>query len=340
MLNRHLLKTALTTAALATALVGGLAAPSSAAVPETRIRPAQLDRGADLAYPHVVGTTIVDGDVRVPLKAGLAVLLGTAGDEYVVGTSNASGSDRYRTFRITADGARTPLLRGVPIFEQTLSQDGSQIGRASTRRGRHTTVKVWSAVDGERQSTRRFTGAASILDFDEHRMVLGSFSPQRTFWWDVDADTTKRISPHAGYIADIAANRFGVIDGDPYDGGCSRTARLSAPATTLWRSCQQAVRAFAPSGGRTVTDYILSDGPGPSAVQVHGTHGKLLARYRAPYLFGALVWESARNLTLETYGRKKGATVRCDLTDCERATKLSPAPSYRFTPREQLALRP
>lgn len=334
------IRTCLTALACAATIVGGLAAPSSATVAETKIRPAQLERGADLAFPHVDGKTIVDGGVRVKVRAPRVLLLGPSGDDYVVATSNKFGTGHYRTFRVTAGGKRTPLLRGVAIYEQTLSGDGSQIARASTRRGKHTKIRVWSAADGERETTRRFPGAVSILDFDENRMVLGSFGPDRTSWWNVDSGATKRLVNRAGYVANIRANRFASLNGNPYDGGCSVTARLSNPAKSLWTSCKQAVREFAPKGGRTVTDFILSDGPGPSVVEVHRTHGRLVARYRAPSLFGAVRWETARKLTMETFTKKKGATVRCKLADCERATRFTKAPQYRVMPREQRAMRP
>ncbi|MBB6626505.1 hypothetical protein H5V45_04125 [Nocardioides sp. KIGAM211] len=337
--NIHRLTRGLVGLAVAATLVG-LAAPAGAAVPETRVRPAQLDRGADQVGAHLEGKTVVDGDVRVPVRAGIVTLLGTSGDEYVVATSNANGSGRFHTFRLSADGDRTPLLDGVPIFDQVLSRDGSQVARSVDRTGESTVVRVWSAVDGERVVSRRFPGSATVLDFDQQRMVLGSWGPNRTVSWDVAAGTTRRVVNKVGYAADLRADRLAVLTGDPYNGGCSLTSRLSTPARTLWKSCTEVVRAFAPSGGRTATVHILSDGLGPREVRLHATGGRLLARYTAGYYFGRIAFETPRDLLLETYSRNQGSTVRCALTDCERAERLTPTPDYRVTPREQRALRP
>ncbi len=70
-----------TTALAAAALAGGLsatllAAPSAAAAATTTINPAKLPRGADVAVPHLEGKTVVDGTVRIPVKAPTVRLLG------------------------------------------------------------------------------------------------------------------------------------------------------------------------------------------------------------------------------------------------------------------------
>ncbi|MFC4786677.1 hypothetical protein ACT8ZV_19535 [Nocardioides sp. MAHUQ-72] len=315
-------------AASATALLLGATAPAVAAVPETPVRPAQLERGPDMKIPHLEGRTVVDGDVRVPIEAGLVVLLGRAesSGEYVVGTSNRTGDARFRVFRVTAGGERTPLLRDIPIYGMQLSGDGTQIGLATTRTGDHTRLRVWSTTDGHREASRRFPGSVSILDLDEGRMVLGSWGPDRTFWWNSRTDATRRIAGRAGYRADIRADRVAVFTKDPYLDGCSVLSTLSAPRTTLWRSCRERVEAFNPRGTRLATVPVLTDGLGPSEVRVRRDGGRLLARYTTAGWFGALDWESAKALLLDTFGKKKAATVRCVLSDCERATPLRDTP--------------
>ena len=42
------------------------------------------------------------------------------------------------------------------------------------------------------------------------------------------------------------------------------------------------------------------------------------------YWFGRFSWESPTTMLLETHGRKRSATVRCDLADCEDATDPEP----------------
>ena len=94
------------------------------------------------------------------------------------------------------------------------------------------------------------------------RAVLATNPPLRTFWWNLDTDRTQRISDRAGYRADIAHDLLATFTKDPYLGGCSVLSRLSDPGTTLWRSCDQAIAGFSPSGTRVTTVYLLSDGLG------------------------------------------------------------------------------
>jgi hypothetical protein len=316
-------------AASTLALLLGAVAPASAAVPETELRPADLDRGPDIAVPHLEGKTVVDGAVRIRVRAGLVTLLGKSesSGEYVVGTSSRTGDARFRVFRVDADGNRTPLLRGVPIWGLVLSQDGTQLGLATSGR-EHSRVRVWSAEDGHRQAVRRFAGSISILDFDETRMVLGGWGPDRTFWWNTRTDGTLRIADRAGYAADIRARRVATYTKDPYLDGCTVVTTL-APQERLWRSCRERVAEFSPSGARMATIHILSDGIGPRDVWLRRDGGRALAHYSTAGWFGALTWETRNALLLDTVGARKAATVRCVVADCERASDLRPKPDLR-----------
>lgn len=327
-------------AATITGLLLAAAAPAAAVVPETPIRPAELDRGPAPAIPYLQGKTVVDGSVHVRIRAGLVTLLGKSDGEYVVGTSDRNGDGRFRVFRVTSAGQRTLLIRDVPIFGMVLSRDGAQIGLATARTADHSRVRVWSAVDGHRQALRRFPGSVSILDFDAHRLVLGSWGPNRTFWWNASADTTSPIVDRAGYSADIRADRYAAFTKDPYNGGCSVVATLSAPRQGLWKSCQERVEAFAPHTGRMAAVHILTDGLGPREVRVHRTGGGLLARYTTSGWFGALTWETGRALLLDTHGAKKSALVRCELARCERASALRDTRFPRVSAGARPAARP
>jgi len=313
-------------AAATLALLLGAVAPTAAAVPETELRPADLDRGPDVAIPPLEGRTIVDDEVRIPVRAGQVVLLGRSesSGEYVVGTSNRTGDARFRVFRVDAEGDRTPLLRGVPVWGMVLSQDGTQLGLATSTAER-TRMRVWSAQDGSKQATRRFPGSVSILDFDEERMVLGSWNPDRTFWWHPRTDGTKRIADRAGYAADIRARRVATYTEDPYLDGCTVVTTL-APQKRLWRSCEERVATFSPDGARMATVDILADGVGPGDVWLRRDGGRLLAHYSTAGWFGALEWETRKALLLDTVGARRAATVRCVVAHCERASRLRPAP--------------
>ena len=199
-------------------------------------------------------------------------------------------------------------------------------------------MRVWSALDGTRELSRQFPGSVSILDCGTDRMVLGSWGPNRTFWWNLTTDRTRRIVDRTGYRASIAADRLAFFTKDPYEGGCSISARLS-DQQRLWKSCKERIDVFAPRGGRVAAIHILSDGLGPTTVRTHKARGKVLARYTTPGWFGTVTWESRRTLLLNTHGSTKTAVVRCVLRECERATDLSDNPSYRVSARERRAVR-
>lgn len=316
----------------AVALLLGAAAPA-AAVPETELRPALLDRGEDVSIPHLEGKTVVDGDVRLDVEAEAVSLLGKSGDDYVVGAANSSYSGRFRVLRLTPSGTRTVLFRDVPIHELELSDDGAQI--ASSRiRGSRTRVRVFDAVNGALQTSRWFRGSAAVLDLEAGRMVLGGWSPQRTLRWDTSSDAKERIVDRVGYEADISADRLATFTTDPYLGGCSVVTTLGETGDHLWTSCRRRVDTFSPSGTRMATIHILSDGIGPSDVWLRTAGGLLLAHYTAAW-FGLLSWESDASLLLDTNGRTKSATVRCLVAQCERASVLRPRPQYRTTPPGQ-----
>ena len=320
------IKTLAAAAASTLALLLTAAAPAGAAVPDLVLKPAELERGADVGIPHLVGRTVVDGDVRVKVDAARVRLLGPSGDDYVVGTSNADGSGRFRVLRVTAQGDRTLLLRDVSIWELVLADDGSQIASPTSSRSSGTRVRVFDAVDGTKQADRRFRGSVSVLDLDGGHLVLGGWGPERTLRWDTGTDATRRIADRPGYAADISADRLAVFTKDPYRGGCSVVSTLAAPRQRLWRSCTQRVATFSPTGARTATIHILSDGLGPRDVWLRRAGGRALAHYSAQW-FGALDWESDSRLLLDTNGTEKSATVRCVVAECERASALRPVPN-------------
>ena len=307
-------------AAATASLLIGLAAPA-VAVPDTHLVPAALDRGPDVRIPHLEGHTVVDGETRIRVHAGAVRLLGTSGRDYVVGTSDRSGTDHFRVLRLGPDGRRHVLLRGVPMWDVRLSGDGTQLARA--RQDLNTVVRVWDSSNGHLQAQRRFRGAVSILDLDETRMVLGAWNPDRTFWWSTATDGTRRISDQPGYAARISADRVATVTGDPYDGGCSVVRSLRRPGRPVWRSCHQRVQVFSPGSRRMATIPILTDGLGSRDVWLHSPGGRVLSHYTAR-LFGALQWESDRALLLDTDGARRAATVRCVVNACESASALRP----------------
>jgi hypothetical protein len=322
----------LTTAALAAVMAGSLvAAPAAGAgepVPTTRIRPAALDRGADISVPYVRKRTIVDGPLRITLDAPFVRLLGKAGSDYVVHVARADHS-HARILRVTPSDERATLLNGVDGFSVHLSSDGSRLANAVVRGTGRTIVKEWSATTGVLDVQRSFDGVVSILDFAGSTLVLGASGPARTFTFDVAALETHQLSKQQGYAASVAGDRLATYTGDPYHGGCTRVSKLTAPKVELWSSCRQRVERFSPTGRRVATVALLSDGVGPDVVRVLASRGRTLARYSVDGWFAQLRWETDRRLLLDANGSRQFAVVRCVAADCQRATGLSPAQSPR-----------
>jgi hypothetical protein len=304
----------------ALSLAVSLASPAVAAT--TEIRPGTLDRGANGTVPHVDGRALVVGDQRYTFPGRELQYLGRSGDDYVLGVWKQGSPRSQKVVRLTPADERTAVLRRVPVSELSLSQDGEQLVRPRFLfRKKQTRVLVWSSHDGSEVASRTFRGYLSVLDADEGRMVLSGSMPDRTFWWNDQSGATERISDRYGYAADIRADRLAVLTGDPYQGGCSVLSTLAHPRAALWRSCDQAVTGFSPSGNRVTTVYLQSDGLGPGTIEVHRSGGKLLERYTT-YYFGEVYWESGDTLLMLAHGRTRSAWVRCTGSDCERAGRL------------------
>jgi hypothetical protein len=316
--------TALATLATTAVLVApGPVSAHGGAAPTTELRPGQVERGADIAVPHLEDGDLVDGDVRFALDTFGAELLGTSGDDYVVTTWPEDAGMDAEVRRYAADGSWTVLLEHQPYAQVSLSQDGAQLVQVRYRsRAVETRVVARSAEDGTRQAVTTVRGDAFALDADGGLVLLGAWSPQRTLWWDTTTGATDRVNGLVGYEADIRADRIASFDRDPYDDGCSVTSTLTDPATPLWTSCRDRVEAFSETG-RMATVPILSDGLGATSVTVRGPAGHRVATWTARW-FGDLVWETDQALLLDTHGREQAAVVRAEGTTVTRASDLRP----------------
>ncbi|WP_232677736.1 hypothetical protein [Nocardioides sp. R-C-SC26] len=309
----------------ATAIVNGgsEARARSAAAPAQSLQPTALARGVDVRVPHLEGTTIVDGDVRIPLRGRDAVLLGESGDGYVVMVRQAGvWSARY----IAAGKQARVLAARTNVDRVMLSSDGGQVAVITRQNRRGTAIEVRDVATGEVVGGERFAGYPRVLDMLDGVAIVGGWE-NGAIRWDVAADTTEAITARPSYAADIAANRLAFFTKDPYQGGCSVVSRLTKPGVALWRSCREAVRAFSPNGRRVLTVHKLADGLGPNLVRARTITGELVGTYTAPFYFGTLAWEDNQHALLEVAGRKKTATVRCSATACERASDLRPTPA-------------
>jgi len=304
-------------AALAlTASGAALAAPPAT----TEIKPGALQRGADVTIPHLEGKTVVDGDVRIPVKGAVVRLLGRSGAAYVVSTMNKHGSSS-RILRFGADGTRTVIAKGE-VFEAQLSSDGLRVF-ATRYRDRRTVLTGWSVATGQVDATKRFRGYPKVLDAMGDRVLLGAWG-QGTLSWDLATGSVQRLTKRVGGAASLEDDLLSTYTTDPYNGGCTVVSRISETGDDLWKSCAERVESFAPGGRRMVTVHILSDGIGPSEASVRTVGGRLLGRYSVQGWFGALTFESPRALLVEVNGQRQATTARCVREVCERAAGLGP----------------
>lgn len=314
----------LVSALIAAPLVAATTAAADDYPEGERIDPAALDRGTATPLLRLVDHTIVDGDTQVTVTGSANTsMLGRSGGEYLVMTSDTN-YENWQLVRVTAAGEQTAVAGGPGALPPATLADGGGHVVLEVYRRRGNILRVLDAVTGEQVARRRFA-YVSVLDFGDRRMVVGQWqnrsTPARTFWWNPFTDRLAKIAGKAGYVADISADRVGVFLDDPYLGGCQKVMTLSAPRRTLWRSCDDAVMSFSPTGKRMVTSYILNDGPGPGMLQVRGAAGRVLDTYRSRW-FGTMHWEDDRRLLLQAATRRTVAMTRCTLQTCERISRL------------------
>ena len=180
----HTILVALATGTLAATIV---AAPASAK-PAITLTPGGLPRGADVSIPHLEGKTVVDGAVRVKVKAPRLRLLGKSGASYVVGTANAQGG-HGRIYRVAADGTRILLAKSHP-FETLLSGDGATIVTSRVDRKSNATISVYDVASATKLATRTFKGFYGALDAQTDRVLVGSAS--KTVIWTTSTDSVAR----------------------------------------------------------------------------------------------------------------------------------------------------
>jgi hypothetical protein len=305
---------ALAAGSLAATLV---AAPSSAA-DATTLNPGKLPRGADVAIPHLEGKTVVDGSIRVKVKAPMVRLLGTSGTAYVVGTANREGG-HGRLLRVAADGTRTKLGR-ASVWTSQLSDDGQTVVSTRITAVDPSVVTVRSATTGEVLAKREFRGFVAALDAEAGRVLLGNLT--KTWLWTTSTDSLAVVSRNGGYEGDISSDVVAGYTKDPYNGGCTVISRITT-GERLWRNCRERVTSFNADASRMATIDLLSDGIGPNLVTVRSGSGMRLATFDVKGWFGEIGFESPTSLLLETNGRRKAATVRCTDAGCERASDLS-----------------
>lgn len=286
------------------------------------VRPFKLSRGTDVDLPRVVGKrTIVDGDVRLRLDEPILRFVGAAGRGYVAVLGTGRGEDA-RVARVRHDGSVKTIAPNSPR-SLTLSSDGTKIAFIGRSGPTSTTVTVKSSRGGPVQARKRVRAIVSTLDLTGSHVVMSTRSRAQTLLWDLTSNRNRTLVRKTAYLINAEADRFAYYTRDPYRGGCTRVVAISAADTTLAKRCDQRVEAFSNDGERMATVDILSDGLGPTEIQLRATRGRLLAKYTA-LLFGEIRWETNTALLMQTFGSTRTTTARCVERDCEAATDSRP----------------
>ena len=313
-------------------LVASLAGASPAAPrgtggdhPIVKVTPGGFDRGADTAVGEAVGDTIVSAGDVIDVPGHLNYLLGPSGDGFVVNAGSGTGDVKLWFVEAGQDPRLIAQLGRQD--DSYLSSDGERAIVERTRFQRKLTdVEVLDVATGEQTASKTFRGIGHTLDASADEAIVSARGV--TLDWTFATNRSRTISDQYGYRADIGLNRLAVMTGDPYSGGCTRVAPLDRPGQTVWRSCDAAVLDWAP-GGRIATDFILSDGPGPTAITVRRPGGGILTEYRAGKgLVSIAGWEGGGTPILLASNRQREALLRCDGLECERAGDFHPSDDF------------
>jgi hypothetical protein len=297
--------------------------PAQAAAPTVELQPDRLARGADIAVPHIEDGDFVDGGRRIELPGTIARVIGPSMGGWMVETSrpNAVGETLRRHDRVAhvlPSGAVRTVLRHVDPSIVVVTEDGSSLlGVPDTGRSR-ATVRVWSPVDGSLVASRSFRGFPEIVTAEGAKALVRTTT--RTFWWNFARNEVRRpLTTRLTGPASIEHDLLVTYTRDPYLGGCTKLVRLSRPELAVWTSCRDRVAAFSPDGTQLLTFHILTDGLGPGELHLREVDGTKLATWTTGW-FSGWGWESSGAVLLEVNGRRRSATVRCVLTQCENAT--------------------
>ena len=309
-----------TTTALLTALAAAaaLAVPAQAATPTVELQPDRLTRGADIAVPHIEDGDFVDGERRVELPGTVARVIGEVADGWLVGTNNIDRNRNRRVVRVAADGSVTDVLRNLDTSTVVLSADGSTLAWQQYVSGGRKTITYAYDVATETVTGEKGPGPyVTLLDVAADRVVLGA--GQRVLQWRPSTGRQRTVIRKAAGSASIEHDLLSIYTKDPYAGGCTKLVRLSDPGETVWKSCRDRIAAFSPDGSQLLTFHILTDGLGPGEIHLREVDGTKLATWTTNW-FSGWEWESPGTVLLEVNGRRRSATVRCVLAQCEDAT--------------------
>jgi hypothetical protein len=323
---RRLLTT--TTALLALAAPMVTTAASGAAPADVQIKPGAIKRGPDIAGAHLDGTTIVEGEISIKLKARRAILYGKWDTNYVVATGDREWGN-VKLWRVAASGAKKKLAEFIDPFNTVLDPDGGQVAYSYGDATQKPTIAVYDLQQDDEVAVNAFASLPQLLDFDEGLVVASFFDFKvKTITWDTVSDETLKLNKKVSNFASVVHNLLGFYSKDPFLGGCQVLTHLDDVTDVIWTNCKERIDAVSPDGKRVATIPLLSDGIGPADVMVRKRGGAPLAHYSIAGWFGRIWWETPTKLLMESNGKTQSAVVRCKVAVCNRATDLEPTPDF------------
>ena len=180
---------------------------------------------------------------------------------------------------------------------------------------------MWGVVSttDEPASERRFRGYPEVLAADGVKVLIRTTT--RTFSWNHARDEVRKpLTRRIAGPANIQHDLLQTFTKDPYLGGLRPGGEAGPPERRSGGGrASERVAAFSPDGATMLTIGILTDGIGPDEITLRRTDGTKLATWTTSW-FSGWEWESPGTLLLDVNGKRRSATVRCTLAECENAT--------------------
>ncbi|MFD7075123.1 hypothetical protein ACFV9G_13005 [Nocardioides sp. NPDC059952] len=315
--------------ALAATTLTLLTSPASAA-PTVDVRPLPLPVGERPTVPYLhrpADTSVSVVDPATGMKTPVELvgddldrfeLLGRSGKGFVLRVTNRNIDD---IVRVQLDVPQKTLKSMYYADRARLSADGRYLLNTATLTSGGIQAQVRSASTGAVVARHTFKASTrpDPIDVNGTRVLLGGFGAPRTMIWDWQSGTIKTIASRAAYAGSFASNRLATYTKDPSNlDACSVVSTVSAPGTTLWRGCLEAVASFSPDGARFATNAIEHENHA-DVVRRRSLRGTLLTTYRNPDGVRMYAWETNTRVLMSSAATRESWLVRCEVADCERA---------------------
>lgn len=308
-----------------------LMTPASAAAPTVDVRPLPLPVGESPTVPYLhrpsaESVSVVDPTTGMKTPVALVgddldefKLLGRSGNGFVLRVTNR---DIDRIVRVQLNVSQKTLANLHYSAKARLSADGRYLLHTSYPSTGGVRVVVRDATTAATVAGRTFRAATrpEPVDASGTRVLVGGFSTPRTMVWDWKSGTIRTIVSRSAYAGSFASNRLATYTKDPSNlDACSVVSTVTAPATTLWRGCLEAVASFSPDGARFATNAIEHESHA-DVVRRRSLRGTLLTTYRNPNGLWMYAWETNTRILMRSHPSSGTPwLVRCEATDCERA---------------------